>query len=298
MIGYDFSLFWQIGQIVLGGGNPYSIAVSWYPPITSLIFAVFGLLPFIPAYAIWTGINIVLCLSSFRRLSLKRPVWAWLFFAPVLFIVLTGQIDLFFMWLAVYLPKGGWKAVVAAVLLTMKPQIALVVLPWFLVRWLKTNQRLVISWLAGTLVFQLLPLILSASIFQDWLTALQSAYGWKMILSSGVFSMTAFGVPIWLAGIVALPIAIWGLFQDEITCRAAQLLSCPITFWYDDVLLAGSVPANLLVPFSLLSFLAAYLLNNAELLAIMPVAILIYRLVEQRRKRLSLTGIYPKSGRS
>ena len=290
MIGYDFSLFWQIGQTVLMGGNPYSIAVSWYPPITSLVFAVFGLLPFVPSYAIWTGMNIVLCLSSFRRLSLKRPVWSWLFFGPIVFNILTGQVDLFFMWLAVFLPEGGWKAVSAAVLITMKPQIALIVLPWFLVRWLKSNRRLIIWWIAATLVFQLLPLLYSPTIYQGWIAALQSVSGMKSIVSSGIFSLTAFGFPIWLAAVFAIPIAIWGLFQDEMTSRAAQLLACPVTVWYEDVFLAGSLPANLLIPFSLLAFLASYLLTNTLPISMIPLAVLIYRLVEQRRKRLSVTA--------
>jgi hypothetical protein len=290
MIGYDFSLFWNIGQAVLNGANPYSIAISWYPPITSLVFAVFGLLPFIPAYAIWTGINIVLGLASFRRLAFKSLPWAWLFYAPAVFILLSGQVDIIFLWLAGLLPKGGWKAVVAAVAITMKPQIALIILPWYLVRWLKADRKLILWWLLATLILQLLPILFRPTIFQDWVASLQGAYGWKMILSSGVFSLTSIGLPFWLVTAIALPIAIWGLFQDETTSRAAQLLACPVTFWYEDIFLAGSVPAILLIPFSLLAFLAAYLLqNNLPLVSILFV-VLAYRLVTQRQKRVALAG--------
>jgi hypothetical protein len=288
MIGYDFSLFWNIGQAVLNGTNPYAIAISWYPPITSMVFAVFGLLPFLPAYAIWTGLNIIFYLSSLRQIRLKAP--AWFLFAPAIFLILSGQLDFLFLWVAGFLPKGGWKAVAAAVIITLKPQIALIILPWFLVRWLKSNPRSVAWWLAATLILQLLPLFIRPTIFRDWLTAVENAYGWKMILSSGVFSLTAFGLPFWLAAGIALPIAIWGLFQDEATSRAAQLLACPVTFWYEDVFLAGSLPAKLLVPSSLLAFLMSYILQNALPLATIPLVVLVYRQFEERRKRLALAS--------
>ncbi len=290
MIGHDFHVFWETGQAVLNGGNPYSVAFALYPPITSLLFALFALLPFLPSFGVWTGINVILCLSSFRRMKLGRFSWAWLLFAPVLFNFLTGENDLPFLWLAIFLPQGGWKAVTAAVLITMKPQLALVLLPWFLVRWLKRDRRLVIGWLAGTLAFQLLPLLSSPSIFQDWLAAIQEGTQSRMVISSGIFALAAYGFPVWLAGILSAAIAIWGLFQDEMTSRAAQLIAIPITIWYDDALLAGSAPMRLLIPFSLLAFLASYLLQSALPLSAIPLVVVFYRLVGQRQKRPALAS--------
>lgn len=290
MIGYDFNVFWQTGQAVLNGGNPYSVNFALYPPITSLVFALFALLPFLPSFAIWTGINIIFCLSSFRRLTLSRPAWVWLFFGPILFNILTGENDLPFMWLAVFLPGGGWKAVTAAVLITMKPQLALILLPWFLVRWLKSTRRLVLWWIGGTLVFQLLPLLYSPAIFQDWLGAIRGFTQSRMMYSSGIFSLVNYGFPLWLAFILGAAVAVWGLFQDEITSRAAQLIAFPITIWYDDAFLTGSIPAFLLIPYSLLAFLASYLLQSALPLSTIPLVVLVFRMVEQRRKRLALAG--------
>ncbi len=288
MIGFDFHVFWETGQAVLSGGNPYAVAGAQYPPVTSLVFALFALLPFLPSFAVWTGNNIVFCLATFRQMNLRRPAWAWLLFTPIVFNLMAGENDLPFMWLAVLLPLGEWKAVAAAVFITMKPQLALVVLPWFLLRWLKSDRRLVLWWLAGTLVFQLLPLLYSPSIFQDWLAAIQGGTASRSVFSSGIFSLVTYGVPAWLAGILAAAIAVWGLFQDEMTSRTAQLVAMPVTIWYDDALLTGSVPAYLLIPYSLVAFVASYLLTSALPLATIPLAVLAYRLVMRRQKQLAL----------
>jgi len=111
-----------------------------------------------------------------------------------------------------------------------------------------------------------------------------------MGFSAGIFSWSAFGFPLWLSGIIAVGIAVWGLFQDEMTSRAAQLFAFPATIWYEDALLAGSVPPLLLIPYSLLAFLASNLVENSVPLATIPLVVFVYRLVEQRRKRLSVTA--------
>ncbi len=102
--------------------------------------------------------------------------------------------------------------------------------------------------------------------------------------------MVTYGFPAWLAGILAAAIAVWGLFQDEMTSRAAQLVAMPVTIWYDDALLTGSVPAYLLIPYSLLAFLASYLLTSALPLATIPLAVLVYRLVVRRQKQPALAS--------
>ncbi len=287
MVGWDFSVFWQIGQAILQGHNPYSVGYSVYPPATTFLFAPFGVLPFLPSFAIWTGINVILYLVTLRRAGLKRSIWAWFAFTPLLFNLLSGQLDVFFFFLAAFLPFGGWPAVAAGVLLTLKPQLALVVLPWFLVRWVKNNPRLLLVWGATSLALHLLPLLFDPDIYQKWLTSLQGVSEMKMGVSSGVFSLTAFGVPVWLAALVAIPVAVWGLFQDEATSRAAQLLAFPITIWYDDVLLAGSLPARWLVPYSVVVFAAAYFLQNNLPLATIPIVALAFRLYAKRQTSTS-----------
>ena len=58
----------------------------------------------------WTGFNFVLVVDFIRKLKQNRWKWAWLGFAPVLFIMMAGQIDIVFLWLASLMPSRGWKA--------------------------------------------------------------------------------------------------------------------------------------------------------------------------------------------
>jgi hypothetical protein len=290
MIGADFYTFWQIGQAILHGANPYAIPSSVYPPAASMLFAIFGLLPFLPSYAIWSGANVILFLIALRRKKYKGMLWIWFLFAPFLFNLFTGQLDVFFFFLAALLPLGGWPGLTAAVVLTLKPQVALVVLPWYLIRWLKRSPRLLLSWGAASLALNLLPIAFDPTIYQKWISALQGVSEMKTGVSSGLFSLTAFGFPIWLAALIAVPIAVWGLFQEEAVCRAAQLLAFPITIWYDDVLLAGSIPARWLVPYCLVAFLAAGLIQNALPLATIPLAALLYLLYQRKIERQTDPG--------
>jgi hypothetical protein len=288
MIGADFFTFWQIGQAILNGANPYLVKSSVYPPAATILFAVFGFLPFLPSLAIWSGANVILLIATLRGKQHTRPIWAWFLFAPVIFNLLTGQLDIFFFFLAGFLSMGSWKALTAGVLLTLKPQLALVILPWYLVRWFKSNPRLLLSWGAASLALNLLPFAFDPAIYQKWISALQGVSEMKTGVSSGIFSLTAFGFPLWLAALIAVPIAVWGLFQEESISRAAQLLVFPITIWYEDVLLAGSIAVRWLVPYSLVAFIAAGLVQNALPLATIPLVVLLYQLYQ--RKRASQTG--------
>ncbi len=287
MIGWDFLVFWQIGEAVLKGLNPYAVEFSRYPPVTTLFFAFLALLPYLVAYAVWTGLSLVLYIDTLRRLNLGRGwVW-WLAFTPALFNFLTGQIDILFLWLALWLRGGGWKAVAAGALLTLKPQLAAVILPWFLLRWLLKERGLLYKWAGVTAGLHLLPLALDGGIYNKWLVALSGVSEMKVPLSSGIFSLAGLGVPLAVLVVVGITGAVWGWTRDEATSRAASLLSFPLTIWYDDVLLAGTAPAWLMVPYSWAAFIAAYLLSSNLPLATIPLAALGWRLAAQKRGKLA-----------
>lgn len=277
MIGWDFLVFWQIGQAVLNGLNPYLVEYSRYPPATALVFSVFAVLPYLAAFAVWTGLSLVLYLDTLRRLKLGRWWAAWIFFTPAVFIFLTGQIDLAFVWLALWLPHGGWRSVTAGALLTLKPQLAAVVLPWFLLRWLLRDRRLLVSWVGAAAILHALPLIYDPGIYGKWFSALSGVSEMKVPLSSGIFSLTSLDVPVLVLAGLGLGLVLWGLSRAEPTSRAASLLSFPLTIWYDDALLVGAAPAWFLVPYSWAAFILAYLLSSNLPLATIPLAVLVWR---------------------
>jgi hypothetical protein len=316
MLGADFLTFWEIGRAVLEGRSPYSVDVSRYPPAAALLFAVFALIPYLPSFAAWCGISVVLYLHRLRRL---RPGWQgllWLGFTPFLFNLLTGQLDVIIWWAAMGLrpPRSAslveagdgkricrldrlvaeWLPSLAGAFLTLKPQLAAVLLPWFLVRWLRREPGLLLRWLLLVVILNGLPLLYAADIYGQWLARLSGVSEMKMGVSGGIFVLGGWGLPAWLLAGVGLALAVWGWFQDELTSRAAQLTAFPITIWYDDILLAGIGPALLLVPLSWLAFLAAALGQSSIPFLLIPLGTLGWLLWTRRleMKRRTTKIIY------
>jgi hypothetical protein len=293
-IGWDFSIFWEIGRAILEGRNPYAVEFSRYPPATAFFFALFGLLPFVASFVVWSTFNVGLYLYGLRRARLGWKGLAWLLYTPFLFNLLTGQIDVIFWWAAFYLVKDSssapdaprktweaWRPALAAAFLTLKPQLAAVLLPWYLVRWLRGERGLLWRWLGITALIHALPLLYDPGIYGRWLAALSGVSEMKMGVSAGVFALGLLGLPTLLLAAVGLALAVWGLFQPEPTSRAAQLCAFPITIWYDDVLLTGIGPAWLMVPLSWVAFITAGMVQNSLPLVVIPAAALGFRLLKK-----------------
>jgi len=142
-----------------------------------------------------------------------------------------------------------------------------------------------------TLGLHWLPLLFDGEIYGKWMTALSGVSEMKVPLSSGLFSLTAVNVPVVVLGMVAFVLAIWGLTRDEATCRAALMLSNPLTIWYDDILLAGLAPVKVIVPFSWVMFGLAYSLNSSIPLALIPLAVLICKVLPRKLPINEMEGI-------
>src|SRR5882724_7961671 len=91
MNGWDFSIFWHVGQAVLHGQDPYSIANFFYPLPFAYVLAIFAILPEQLAFWLWIALNIGTLVYFFRR-----RFWQWLLYVPVLHLLSAGQLDLFF----------------------------------------------------------------------------------------------------------------------------------------------------------------------------------------------------------
>ena len=283
MLGKDFYVYWQIGKAVLAGLDPYSVTDSFYPPATSLLFALLSLLPFTPAFALWTGAGAVVFWDTLRRL--KLPL-IWFGFTPTIFLLMTGQMDIFFLWLAGFLPAGGWAAVVAGGLITLKPQLAFVILPWFLVRWAIHERILLARWVGFCVLLHLLPLLYDPTLYTRWLTAVQGETGWRLLASPGLFALTNLKIPLVMIAIIAVVAAIWSLWRDQLTSRAAQLLALPGGLWYNSVLLTGAAPWWLLVPLSWVAFILAVLFQNSLPLALIPLGAFVWLVARSTQARL------------
>ena len=281
MIGADFFTFWSIGRLILAGQNPYSFQLSQYPPAASYFFVLFAVLPFQISYALWTGLNFVLVVDFIRKLKQNYWKWAWLGFTPVVFVLMTGQIDIVFLWLASMMPSKGWKAVLLGALLTLKPQIAFIVLPWFLLQWVLHERKTLLQWLLVTAALQAFPLLLDPSLFQKFLAAAQTVQERRMLASPGVFALSNLNVPLIIMILMALGICILGLRRDPMTSRAAQLLAIPMGLWYENILLLGSVPWWLVVPISWLAFYVGTLVHSNYPFVIIPLLVFGWRMLSK-----------------
>lgn len=280
MLGFDFSVFWETGRAVLQGVNPYAAHMANYPPAAVYMFAIFGLLPFAPSFAIWTGMNFVFLYDILRRRGLLRQIPAWLAFTPTFFVLQSGQSDLLFFWLSVFLNENGWKAVLAAALITLKPQVALILLPWHLVRWLLHERKKLLAWVGVSLVLHLTPLLFDRLIYWHWFLQVKDSPGWRMQQSSGVWLLTNFSSSVLLAavlGAAALAVSIWGLTRDEVTARAALLMAQPVGIWYEDVFLVGAVSWKLALPLSWAAFGLAVLFQNGAPMILLAGGVLAWR---------------------
>jgi hypothetical protein len=312
MIGWDFSIFWQIGQAVLTGHSPYSVELSRYPPAAAFLFVLFALLPFALSFAVWTGITIVLAVHGLRRMGQGWKGLAWLLYTPLIFNLMSGQLDVIFWWAALYLEpiqmdraKANWISTsiwipaLAGTFMMLKPQLAAVVLPWYLFRWVRRERGLLLRWAGLCALLYLLPLLYDPLIYHQWFTALRGVSEMKSGVSAGIFAFGLLGLPTWLLAILGLSLAVWGWFQEETISRPAQLSAFPLTIWYDDMMLAGYGPAWLLVPVSWLAFVGAALVQNSLPLVAIPMGTLVWAVIQRKRTWGSTTAVKPQeSGQS
>jgi hypothetical protein len=286
MLGFDFYNFWNTGRAVLAGNGPYSVVDSFYPPAMAYLYTILALLPFNFSFGLWTGLNLILFQKSVQRFQKGWQGIAWLAFAPVTFIFLTGQIDILFLWLAGFLGSKGWKAILAGVLVTLKPQIAFIVMPWFLLQWILHERTKVVWWAAGAVILHTLPLLLDPLIYQKWLAAAGGESSWRLAASPGVFSLTNLDIPLVVIGILAAAIVGLGLvmLHNVMFSRTAQLLALPGGLWYENVFLIGSTPWWLLVPISWAMFFVANQIHHNYPFVLIPLASFVWQYFHKSEK--------------
>lgn len=286
MLGKDFYVFWQIGSAILEGLPFYSVSESLYPPAMMFFFIPLGLLSFTVAYALWSGLNVVLYILSIQAYS-KEKIWGWFLYTPAIFIIMTGQIDIIFLWISTFLKsEQNWKKIVAATLLTLKPQVAFIVLPWLLFKWVREQPKMFIYWVLSCLVLHGSPLLFDSLIYSSWLNSIHPYSDNRLLLSPGLFGLTNFSVPIWLISIFAITIIVFGLLKTEPISKTAQILALPLGIWYENVFLIGNVSWKVLVPISWICLILAYFLKTSVVLISIPIIVFAIQVIDLNNKKL------------
>lgn len=276
--GRDLLYFVEIAKAVVAGLPPYSVFGSYYPPLTTLLLAPLAFLPTVPLYLCWTLAN----LGFLVHLCRGRRALAWAAFTPVLFTVFMGNMDLAAVWIAQWLARKDWKSVAAAVLITLKPQMAFILLPYWLVKWLRTDRGR-LAWFGAVLITaHALPLLFRPTIFTEWIAAL-SAYGTNPDngAAPGLFAL---GLNPATFALAAAIISIAILTGREVVARGALFLCLPAGHTYDAATLTLMAPAWLLVPASWVGLLAGPTTGGAAWL-LLPAVVVVWNL--WNRKRIS-----------
>jgi hypothetical protein len=243
--GFDLDIMWRSGLALLNGQNPYALPGAAYPPAMLLLFAVLALLPW--SVVLWTvtGLNVMALVALKGRSAL-----VWLAFVPVLHVIVSGQVSLFFVLLIPLLWKGGWRAAVAVALFTLKPQLAIVALPFFVVRWMLTaDGRWTLAKAAAISIgLLLLPLAVRPTLYSEYLAVSGAATAYKWA-GAGIWNATA--LPTWLLAAVGAALGLLALITNRYpVSRSALALGAPMFSYYDTVFLMDCGPAWLLVPVS------------------------------------------------
>jgi len=297
MFGGDFRVYWNTGLAVLRGLSPYTASGAFYPPLTSYLCALVALLPPVVGYGLWGLANAVMLV----HIGKGRRALAWVLFLPVLFMFLSGNIDLLAIWASQFLGRKGWRSVAAVILICLKPQMAFVLLPFWLWKWVKEDRGHLLRVGLATAGVNLLPLAIRPSVFGEWITALRLYNtGGNIATEPGLWQLAAgrpgLAVPILAVSVLIVLLAVL-VVRAEPVVRAVMLLAMPAGHGYDSSTLMMQAPAWLLVP---VSWIGAYLVwtrGSALAHILMPVSVLAWvlflRLRTWRRTMPDLPGTLP-----
>jgi len=291
MNAWDFSILWQAGQALLSGQSPYSTPFFYYPLPFAYGMAIMALLPQKVSFGLWIAMNLFLLMAAFRK-----TFWHWLLYVPVLHMLSSGNVDLLF-WAMERQMGRHWRGAILGALITLKPQVALLLLPWHILDWLRHDRLVLMRWLVITISLWGAPLVWDPSWVADWLQASPDLTLHTASNSPGLFSLLKIwpGIVIPIS-VVAVTFFTWGQAQGKETARACALLSSPIGLFYQTMALLGCAPAGMLVPVSLLAAMLSLLSGTFIPFALLPFVVIAwhrYRVFKPENASLTSNHSHP-----
>lgn len=271
----DFSVFYDAARALLTGSDPYSVHVGvngfYYPQVFLLLVLPFALLPYLAAFGLWTALSLMALIREFRQ-----GFWKWLLFVPLVYCLDAGQSELLWWLLARHL-KTGWRSAFFATLITLKPQAAVILLPYHLIRWWKGDRRTLARFSACAALLWGLPFLVWPEWGERWWTALDLSHHAALGSAPGLWSLTTLSpaliVPLGLLGGMIL---MWGLSQSEALMRACLILSSPVGLFYGALALMDTAPWWLLAALSWLAMGVTVVLKTWIGWAMIPVGVVLW----------------------
>jgi hypothetical protein len=277
MNGWDFSILWHAGQAVLAGQSPYSVAFFYYPLPFAYALVTFALLPESVSFWLWVALNVGLLILVFRR-----RFWTWLFYVPMLHMLSSGNVD-FFWWVMERGLGRHWRGAIIGALMTLKPQVAILLLPWHLFDWLRHERSVLARWALLTFLLWAAPLAWDPGWITDWLSATPNLNIQTATNSPGLFSLLKAWPQLLIPVMVcAAAIFLWGIWQENEVVRASAVLASPIGMFYQTMALLGCAPPWLLVPTSLVAAALSIATNTFIPFILIPLAVIAWHVRTQR----------------
>lgn len=227
---FDFQVLYAAGQALLAGQSPYGVEYFFYPLPAAYFFALWALLPYPISLALWWLASAVVLVVVARRAA-----WMWFLFPPVIANFLTGQVDLFILGLWALALRGSAAALA---LVTLKPQLGLVIVPYMLWRWRYERQRLAIFCATVVLIYGL-PTAVWPGWIGEWLRHTRPL-DYAMSVAPTLFGMYSLGswtLPLVVLLAVFILWLVWKRGSDAVNC--AGLLVNPVIHPYDFALMVG-----------------------------------------------------------
>jgi len=235
-----------------------------YPPSALPLMAPFGLLPFWPAYFLWTALSAIAFWTAARRMTGKP----WLVFVmpQVILAIVLGQTTLWIgsllIWGVLLLRRRSWIAgLLFGIAAAIKPQFAILI-PVALIA--GPHWKAICGSVVGFFAMVILSLPFGQFLWIDWAAmiekhpAIVSGYGLDVLGATPMLALRVLGLPLYLDLPFVLLAAwlVWLAFRREDEKRqvlillAATLIASPYAIRYElamlapslvDALLAGSV---------------------------------------------------------
>jgi hypothetical protein len=279
-VGFDFLVFWGIARAILQGNSPYSIPGSFYPPATSYLFTPLALVP--PEIS-FIAMTLLSC-AAFATVIKKPADLVWLLFWPVGQVLYSGQTSLLFVPLIALIASQDRRvSAIGAALLTLKPQIAIIILPWYVVRWVIDDRRRLAYFISASCAVHLWPLLIRPGIFIEWFNTMGLGISHKAIISSGIWLFKGY-LPTLVLVVLSLALSTFILLKDRQQSQAALALASPVTGLQDTVMLIKTAPAWLMVPVSLIALAWSRIAVSTLPGVLIAAAAFIYRFSESNMK--------------
>lgn len=158
----DWYIFYVAGQSLHAGISPFLVEGYFNPIQVAWLISFTTWIPF----SIWAPLMIALSFLCVVLLAKKRSHWV-LLSLPFIFGMTMGSLDLFLLVPARFL--GGW----GLSLLTLKPQLGMLLIPIQLMDWWqKKKYRDILNFFTATVLLWGIPTLINPTWLQEWWNAL------------------------------------------------------------------------------------------------------------------------------